>query len=225
MTDLLDDFKEQIEDIFEEIRNGLKNELPSITSGTERIEKCKYFKQRLQRITVIRKSMFHELNDLANNSEKNQWEQIINNFEVEQASLQQEILEAEAITPTISAKAITAKDMTTAAKNIQQQSKESASRTKQAVDNIIMIGTDINTDLKMQTEQLENIEGNTELLESNLKRADVQVRIIMRNLQKDKIFLSMFFIMIVAIISAIIIIILMTKSEDKNYIKEGESIS
>jgi len=29
--------------------------------------------------------------------------------------------------------------MTTAAKNIQQQSKESASRTKQVVDNIIMV--------------------------------------------------------------------------------------
>ncbi|ORY75526.1 hypothetical protein LY90DRAFT_502075 [Neocallimastix californiae] len=168
--------------------------------------------------------MFHELNDLSSPQEKNQWEQIINNFEVEQASLQQKLLRAESVTPTIS-KNITAKDMTTAAKNIQQQSKESASRTKQVVDNIIMIGTDITNDLQQQTEQLENIEGNTELLESNLKRADVQVRIIMRNLQKDKIFLSMFFIMIVSIISAIIVIFLMSKSEEKNFIKEGESIS
>jgi len=32
----------------------------------------------------------------------------------------------------------------------------------------------------MQTEQLENIEGNAELIESNLKRADIQVRIILR---------------------------------------------
>ncbi|KAG4099215.1 hypothetical protein H8356DRAFT_361510 [Neocallimastix lanati (nom. inval.)] len=224
MTDLLDDFKEQIEEIFEEIQNGLNNELPSIINGTERIERCKYYKQRLQRVGVIRKSMFHELNDLSSPQEKNQWEQIINNFEVEQASLQQKLLRAESVTPTIS-KNITAKDMTTAAKNIQQQSKESASRTKQVVDNIIMIGTDITNDLQQQTEQLENIEGNTELLESNLKRADVQVRIIMRNLQKDKIFLSMFFIMIVSIISAIIVIFLMSKSEEKNFIKEGESIS
>jgi hypothetical protein len=202
----------------------LNNELPSIINGTERIERCKYYKQRLQRVGVIRKSMFHELNDLSSPQEKNQWEQIINNFEVEQASLQQKLLRAESVTPTIS-KNITAKDMTTAAKNIQQQSKESASRTKQVVDNIIMIGTDITNDLQQQTEQLENIEGNTELLESNLKRADVQVRIIMRNLQKDKIFLSMFFIMIVSIISAIIVIFLMSKSEEKNFIKEGESIS
>jgi len=142
MTDLLDDFKEQIEEIFEEIQNGLNNELPSIINGTERIERCKYYKQRLQRVGVIRKSMFHELNDLSSPQEKNQWEQIINNFEVEQASLQQKLLRAESVTPTIS-KNITAKDMTTAAKNIQQQSKESASRTKQVVDNIIMIGTDI----------------------------------------------------------------------------------
>lgn len=202
----------------------MNNELPSIINGTERIERCKYYKQRLQRVGVIRKSMFHELNDLSSPQEKNQWEQIINNFEVEQASLQQKLLRAESVTPTIS-KNITAKDMTTAAKNIQQQSKESASRTKQVVDNIIMIGTDITNDLQQQTEQLENIEGNTELLESNLKRADVQVRIIMRNLQKDKIFLSMFFIMIVSIISAIIVIFLMSKSEEKNFIKEGESIS
>lgn len=224
MTDLLDDFKEQIEEIFEEVKKGLQSELPYITSGTERIERCKYFKQRLQRVGVIRRSMVHEINDLGSPAEAKLWEGIINDFEAQQSALQQQLLDAEAEAPTISVKSITAKDMTTAAKNIQQESKESAARTKQVVDNIINIGTEVTLDLKMQTEQLEHIEGNTELLESNLKRADVQVRIIMRNLQKDKLFLSMFFIMIVAIISAIIVIFLISNNDDKNYIKEGESV-
>jgi len=34
----------------------------------------------------------------------------------------------------------------------------------------------------------------------------------------------MFFLMVVAIISAIIVIFIMSKSEDKSFIKEGESI-
>ncbi|ORX61033.1 hypothetical protein BCR36DRAFT_579094 [Piromyces finnis] len=224
MTDLLDDFKEQIEDIFKEVRNGLQSELPHITSGPERIEKCKYYKQRLQRVGIIRRSMIHEINDLTNSEETMLWEGVINSLEAQQQALQQELLNAEAKAPTISAASITAKDMTNAALTIQQASKESASRTKQVVDNIIMIGADVNLDLQMQTGQLENVEGNVELVESNLRRADKQVRIIMRNLQKDKIFMSMFFLMIVAIISAIIVILLMSKSEDKNYIKEGDSV-
>jgi len=36
--DLLDDFKEQIEEIFAEVRKGIQTELPTITSGPERIE-------------------------------------------------------------------------------------------------------------------------------------------------------------------------------------------
>ncbi|ORX82111.1 hypothetical protein BCR32DRAFT_267877 [Anaeromyces robustus] len=225
MTDLLDDFKEQIEDIFEEVRNGLLSELPKITSGTERIERCRYFKQRLQRVGVIRRSMLHEINDLSSKLEASKWQQIIDNFEVQQTSLQQQLLDAEAETPTISKNTvITSKDMTTAAKNIQQESKESAARTKQVVDNIIMIGTEVGIDLQMQTEQLTNIEGNAELIESNLKRADVQLRIILRNLQKDKLFLSLFFLMIVAIISAVIVIFVLSKTNDKSFLKEGESI-
>ena len=39
-------------------------------------QRCKYYKQRLQRVGVIRKSMFHELNDLSSPQEKNQWEQV-----------------------------------------------------------------------------------------------------------------------------------------------------
>jgi len=56
--DLLDDFKEQIEEIFEEVKKGLQSELPYITSGTERIEviirkKLKKKKKKKKKIKKI----------------------------------------------------------------------------------------------------------------------------------------------------------------------------
>lgn len=69
-----------------------------------------------------------------------------------------------------------AKDLVAEAKTIQEQSKASTTRAKQVLEHTIQIGTETSDALKKQTEQIENIDKTVDVIESNLLRADRQIR-------------------------------------------------
>ncbi len=71
---------------------------------------------------------------------------------------------------------MTAKQLVDEAAAVQEQSKSSAQRTKQILQHTIQIGTDTSEALKGQTQQLENVDRTVDVIESNLKRADKQIR-------------------------------------------------
>lgn len=76
---------------------------------------------------------------------------------------------------------MTSKDMTRAAKEIQQDSLQSTSRAKQAIMTTIQIGNETSEVLRQQTEQITNVSKTVDEIESNFKRADKQLRGIMRH--------------------------------------------
>jgi novel plant SNARE len=57
--------------------------------------------------------------------------------------------------------------------------------------------------LKAQGEKLKEVEEGLETIESNLKRADKQMRIFIRKLAGDKIFMMMIFLIVIGIVGAI----------------------
>ena len=75
---------------------------------------------------------------------------------------------------------LSAKQLTTHALEVQKESKESAVRSKQIVNNTLAMGTETANVLKQQTEQIKQIDRNLDQVESNLKRAEKQVRAYVR---------------------------------------------
>jgi SNARE protein len=73
-----------------------------------------------------------------------------------------------------------AKEMTKAGIEIQGQSLQSTARAKAAIATTIQIGTETFDVLKQQSEQLKGIDENVDKVESNLKRADKQLRAFLR---------------------------------------------
>lgn len=99
---------------------------------------------------------------------------------------------------------MTAKDMTTAAKDIQMQSLQSTTRAKQAIQTTIQIGTETGEQLRMQTEQIGNISKNVDEVESNLKRADKQLRSLMRRMATDRVIIVFVLLIVLAVIGSIV---------------------
>jgi SNARE protein len=97
-----------------------------------------------------------------------------------------------------------AKELVDAAKRIQQESKESTTRTKQQLQHTIEIGASTNAKLKEQTQQLEGVDKKVEQIDDNLKRADKQIRIFMRRMATDKVVLALVLMVVLGIIGAIV---------------------
>eukprot|EP00834_Sanchytrium_tribonematis_P005635 NODE_354_length_8925_cov_1.106050.p4 type:complete len:193 gc:universal NODE_354_length_8925_cov_1.106050:2813-2235(-) len=75
---------------------------------------------------------------------------------------------------------LTAKELTTHALEVQKESKESALRSKQIINNTLAVGQETSNVLKQQTDQIRQIDRNLDQVESNLKRAEMQVRAYVR---------------------------------------------
>eukprot|EP00835_Amoeboradix_gromovi_P006407 NODE_746_length_4600_cov_0.209287.p3 type:complete len:192 gc:universal NODE_746_length_4600_cov_0.209287:1052-477(-) len=75
---------------------------------------------------------------------------------------------------------LTAKQLTTHAIEVQKESKESALRSKQLVNNTLAVGAETANVLKQQTDQIKQIDRNLDQVESNLKRAEKQIRAYVR---------------------------------------------
>lgn len=98
---------------------------------------------------------------------------------------------------------------------IQEQSLESLARSKRMVQDTIEVATSTNEALQEQTAQIVRIQEDVERVESNLKRADRQLRAFMRRMMTDKIILCMICLVILGIIGAIVYSTIKGK-DDKN---------
>lgn len=99
---------------------------------------------------------------------------------------------------------MTAKQLVDEGKAVQQESKASTNRAKQVLQTTIQIGQDTSEALKKQTEQLENVDKTMDLLESNLKRADKQIRIFLRRMATDKVIMGLMLLIVLGIVGAIV---------------------
>lgn len=75
---------------------------------------------------------------------------------------------------------MTTVEITKHALMVQDKTQESTARAKKALDETIQIGISVNAEVKQQGEKLKEIEEGLDQVETNLKRADKQVRIFIR---------------------------------------------
>ncbi|KAJ3033440.1 hypothetical protein HDV00_006347 [Rhizophlyctis rosea] len=210
----IEDYDEQMGEILDQIQGVLEKELPKMR-GQERVEKCSYLKNRLNRATILLKSLRREIEDLPSDDGA-KWSLKATDYEKQIAKLTQDVgwAETSAERDDIKRKAVddmSAKEMTSAAIQIQEQTQQSAFRARQLVEETIEMGLAVNQELKKQGEQITTIGENVETIESNLKRADKQMRVIMRRLATDKIFILFIFLIVLLIIAAIVLVALRQK--------------
>lgn len=99
---------------------------------------------------------------------------------------------------------MTAKELTTQALMVQDMSLAATDRIKRTIAETTEIGVITSTALKGQGEQITRISENVDQAETNLKRADKQLRAFMRRMATDRIFLVLIFLTLVAIITIIV---------------------
>ncbi|KNE58063.1 hypothetical protein AMAG_04887 [Allomyces macrogynus ATCC 38327] len=211
MAEELAEYDEQLKEITETMENVLQNEVSKLT-GPARLEKCEYLKNRLNRGRQLVKSINVEMRELPTDK-RAPWVEKVKVYENKLAKLQQDInwaiTSAERGNGTgPAAKEIndmTAKDMTATALAIQGQSMQSTTRAKAAIAATIQLGTETVDVLKQQTEQIDGIDKKVDQVESNLKRADKQLRAFLRKMATDRIIMIFIFLIVLGIIGAILV--------------------
>jgi len=98
-----------------------------------------------------------------------------------------------------------AKEIITAASNIQDESLNALGRINKQINNAQQIGTDITIELETQNTQLKNIKENIDSVQSNLKQADKQIRAFMRRVMTDKLILVLMLLVFIGVVVAIIV--------------------
>ncbi|KAJ1554778.1 hypothetical protein HK405_004093 [Cladochytrium tenue] len=216
----IEEFDEQMQELVEGIRRVLDKELPAL-KGQERIERCSYLRNRLVRARQVHRSIVVEIRDLGDQAKAGEWEARARDYDATIARLAADVewAETSARGPPGGPDAVrkkelddmTPKEITTQALVVQRETMEATTRTKRVVEQTIEIGAAVNTELKKQGEQIHHIADAVDQVESNLTRADKQLRVFMRRMASDKIFLAFILLVVVGIIVAIILYILKKK--------------
>lgn len=103
---------------------------------------------------------------------------------------------------------MTAKQVAQQALQVQEKSQIATGRIKQALEQTIEIGTVTASELKRQGEQIKNVQNNVNIVDNNIKRANKQLKVFMRRLATDKIFIVFIFLIVIGIILAIVLYVL-----------------
>jgi SNARE protein len=104
----------------------------------------------------------------------------------------------------VAADEMTAKQLVQVAAEVQTESKQSTARTQQVLQHTIDLGQTTAATLKNQTEQLQNVDTQLDTLESNLRRADKQIRIFLRRMATDRVVMGLVALVILGVIGAIV---------------------
>ncbi|KAI8907333.1 hypothetical protein EDD86DRAFT_255692 [Gorgonomyces haynaldii] len=207
MSSDLEDFNEQINELINGIQTVLDKEMPRL-KGAERTEKCQYLRNRINRGKQVHRSILAEIRGLQG-SEKTEWEKKAKGYEERLGKLSQDVEWAETTnqdkeqTKKKTIDEMTAIDMTRQALQTQEQTQQATGRAKKALEETLQIAGQVQLEVKKQGEKINEIEEGLEQVESNLKRADKQMRIFLRRLAGDKIFLLMIMLIVVGIVLAI----------------------
>ncbi|KAI9141592.1 hypothetical protein BKA69DRAFT_1124709 [Paraphysoderma sedebokerense] len=208
----LNDYDEQLQEVIRMIRNTLTGEVSKLT-GSARLEKCDYLKNRLNRARQLLKSYQVEMRELPKDKTA-PYEERAKHFDNELAKLQQDLnwavtsAERDNTQPGKHVKNVdemTGKEITSTALSIQEQSLQSTARTKQVIANTLQIGAETTDVLKQQSQQIQNVSSNVDEVESNLKRADKQMRAILRKLATDRVILVFIFLIVIGIVAAVVV--------------------
>ncbi|KAJ3318788.1 hypothetical protein HDV06_007039 [Boothiomyces sp. JEL0866] len=204
----LEDFDDQMNELLKSIQTILEKDVPKL-KGQERVEKCQYLRNRLVRAKQVHRSIMVEIRSLPPGPAA-EWDIKAKQHEERIAKLSQDVEWAETTNQgkeEIKKKNVdemTTVEITKHALMVQDKTQEATARAKKALDETIQIGISVNAEVKQQGEKLKEIEEGLDQVETNLKRADKQVRIFIRRLSSDKIFLMMIVLLVVGIIGAIV---------------------
>ncbi|KAI8618899.1 hypothetical protein BC830DRAFT_1106530 [Chytriomyces sp. MP71] len=212
MSAEIEEFDEQMQDLLKGITHVLEREVPTL-KGFERTERCTYLKNRLTRAKQVHRTIVVEIRELPKDIAP-EWEAKAKQYEAEIAKLFQDVEWAETTAKSDgepkkrTTDEMTAKEITQQAMVVQDQTNAATNRAKVMVQQTIEIGAAVNDELKKQGEQLHNIREGIDHVESNLKRADKQLRVFMRRMSTDKIFLLFIFLIVIGLVVAIVLYIL-----------------
>jgi SNARE protein len=106
---------------------------------------------------------------------------------------------------------MTTAEITKTGLQMQEKTQESTARTKKLIQETIEIGTAANSELKDQGAKIIKIEEDVEQVESNLKRADRQMRIFIRRMASDRIFLVLIALLGAGILAIVVLTVLQKK--------------
>ncbi|KXS11600.1 hypothetical protein M427DRAFT_114811 [Gonapodya prolifera JEL478] len=215
MSDL-DDYNDELTDLLNQIRDCLANEVSKLR-GAERMEKCSYLRNRVQRAKNVLRSLTVESRGLPP-EQKMSWDTKTRDYEEQVRQLQKDVewAETSAERDDLGQKPMeqmNAREMTQAGIGIQGKSLASTARTKHVIEETINIGMEVNEALKRQTEEIKKIDDGMDQVGSNLKRAEKQLRVYMRRLATDKIFMVLIFLIVLGILGAILVNFLKPKVE------------
>ncbi|KAH9252135.1 hypothetical protein BASA81_009985 [Batrachochytrium salamandrivorans] len=194
----------------------LRREIPGL-KGEERIQKCQYLKNRLASCAVqVHRSIVVEVRELTGSTQV-EWDGKAKQFDERLGNLHRisngQRLPMGWLMVVGGAKKkhiddMTAVEMTKQALTLQDKTQESTARTQRILDETIQVGVTVQTELKHQGEKIHQAEEDVERIESNLRRADKQMRIFVRRMGNDKIFMLMILLLVVGIIVAIALTVL-----------------
>ncbi|KAJ3287388.1 hypothetical protein HK104_008638 [Borealophlyctis nickersoniae] len=210
----LEDYDEQMVELLEQVQAVLEKELPKLR-GAARVEKCAYLKNRLGRAKQVLRGIHQEIRDLSPDQAL-QWDKKAKDYDAQIGKLGQDVdwAETSAERDDIKRKGVddmTTKEITQTAIQIQSQTVEAAQRARRVAEETIEMGNAIHSEIIKQGEQMGKIQEDVEQVESNLKRAEKQLRVFMRRLATDKIFLVFIFLIVILVIAAIVLVALRQK--------------
>lgn len=99
---------------------------------------------------------------------------------------------------------MTAQQVIAKAASVQESSLASTGRSMRMIEQSREVGTAAAQKLKVQTEQMKNVDADIMRVESNLKRADLLVRVFLRRMATDKFIMIFLFLIVVGILTIII---------------------
>ncbi|KAJ3397485.1 hypothetical protein HDU92_007148 [Lobulomyces angularis] len=185
----IEEFQEQLEELVKGIQNTFDKELPKLR-GSERAEKCSYIRNRINRAKQVLRSIVVETRGLNDEEKVIEWK---NRVEVYEGVLGKLIQDCEWAETSVDKEAIAAKKLNETnidnlnAKQIAQQALQTQEKTqnttaniKQRLEETIEIGAVTANELKRQGEQIKNVKTNVDIVDTNVKRANKQLRVFIR---------------------------------------------
>eukprot|EP00033_Pygsuia_biforma_P001385 GCRY01001567.1.p1 GENE.GCRY01001567.1~~GCRY01001567.1.p1 ORF type:complete len:229 (+),score=43.87 GCRY01001567.1:227-913(+) len=211
------DYDEQIISLFEEIQGCIDKaaELSGQQKSNEVLQATNRFK-RAQQVFHSFRLEFFELEK--GRPEQKNYEKKLKEHKQRLAQLERDIewAKSDALVggsrPDNGVDDMSAMEVIDAAKKVQDESKDSIARSQRKIHETQEIGAETSVKLKSQTEQLGRIQEDVRKVESNLKRADRQIRVFMRRMATDRIIL--FFLLLIVIGVVVIIVYDQVKGSD-----------
>ncbi|ORZ34793.1 hypothetical protein BCR44DRAFT_69335 [Catenaria anguillulae PL171] len=214
MSEELQEYDDQLKEIVTSMTTCLETEVSKL-QGAARLEKCEYLKNRINRGRQLVKSINVELRELPSDK-RLVWQEKAKAYDAQLNKLQQDVnwavtsaeRDGQGGGRVKGVNEMTAKEMTQAGLEIQKESLQATSRTKAVLATTIQMGTETMDVLKQQTDQIQGINDKVDQVESNLKRADKQLRAFLRKMATDRIIMVFVFLIVLGIVGAILVNVL-----------------